>query len=186
MKTSEVAQLLGLSPNTVRTWTWREFRSYFSPDAQGGDGNTREFNELDIQVMSHIATLTRKHTAREDIHTDLRKMQGGNWIDLPPLRPAPSKTLSMPVVPAEAAQRELDSERRALMREVATLQGYVEKMEHQLHEERKDHAVDNDKHLRELAMLRQELGQAEEKARSARSETLVELYESGRLKPPAK
>lgn len=185
MRTTEVANLLGLSPNTVRTWTWREFRSYFSPDAQGGDGSTREFSELDVQIMSHIASLTRKNLPRESIHAELSRLQAEDWQDLPPIHAAPAKTLGMPVVSAEAAQRELDSERRALLREVATLQVQTERLERQLIEEREGRREDTTKLQAEIADLRQQLGRAEERAQSARDKTLVELYESGRLKPPA-
>lgn len=184
MHTTEVATLLGISPNTVRTWTWREFRSYFSPGAQGGDGSTREFTELDVQVMSHIATLTRKNVPRETIHAELTRLQANDWQDLPPIHAAPAKTLGMPVVSAEAAQKELDSERRALLREVATLQMQAERLERQLIDEREARREDSSKLQSEIAALREQLGRAEERAQSVRDRTLVELYENGRLKPP--
>ncbi len=74
------------------------------------------------------------------------------------------------MIPAAAAESALDAERRALLREVAFLNEHIDKLEHQLVDER----TDKEKLLRELGDMHGQLSEAR---------TELKLYRSGRLKP---
>ena len=78
--------------------------------------------------------------------------------------------MRFPVFPTVAAEAALNAERRSLLREIAMLQETIDKAERRAEKERER----NEPLVREIGEL---------KAKIARLEVIVELFESGRLKP---
>jgi DNA-binding transcriptional MerR regulator len=173
MRPSEAANLLKIPASTIRTWTL-QYQEFLSPTGGGGTGRWRSFNDIDLRILHHIDSLKRSGATGEEVVQALRHLQSMDWQDLPPLPDAP-QTANFPVVPAAAAHAALDSERRSLLREIVTLQQNVENLASQLAEEQAARRADNERLLRELT---------EKERRLAETETLLKLYESGRLKPP--
>jgi DNA-binding transcriptional MerR regulator len=175
MKPSEVAAILQQAPTTIRTWS-QEFKDYLSPTAAGGDGRHRDYDDNDIRVLTAIRELKRGGHSSEEIHATLAQMQRDDWRDLPEYPDVPAKVVApVQMIPAAAAGAALDSERKGLMREIASLQARVDSLENQLTDEQAARRADNERLLRELAEAREQM---------AELRTLVKLYESGRLKPP--
>ena len=136
MKPHEVGERIGLSTSAIRTWSMGEFKQYFSPTAQGGEGRHRDFTDTDTQIINYINDLKKRSVPIEEIHASLKQLQAEDWIDLPPLPQLPSDTTPVPVMPREVAQTAIQSERRSMMREIGTLQERIEKLEKQLEMER--------------------------------------------------
>ena len=169
MKPAQAAEHLGIGRSTVTTWTSGEFKQYFTPNAQGGDGRPRSLSELDLRILHLIDQRKKSNVASDAIHEELRKLRDGGWEDIPPVE-SPASAVRFPVVPTVAAEAALNAERRALLREIAMLQETIDKAERRAEKERER----NEPLVREIGGL---------KAKIARLEVIVELYESGRLKP---
>lgn len=170
MKPHEVAQLLGIAVSTVRTWSLSEFKPYLSPTAQGGENRRRDFTDRDIQIIAHIASMSHRSMPRDEMHDELRRLQADDWRNLPPLPEAPPNTVPVPVMPTATAQLALEIERRNLQEKIAGMQGMIDELKADLASAR----ADKEAILRELATLTGEI---------ERQKLMVELYESGRLKP---
>jgi DNA-binding transcriptional MerR regulator len=161
MKPAQAAAFLELGTSTVRAWSL-EFGSYLSSTGAGGEGRYRDFTEHDLRVLAFIKMLKYSGRAVPEVHAALKVLQQSDWRDLPAL-PAAQSSAQFPVVPAVAADMALDEQRRALLREIAILQERIEDLEQRL--DAKDERL------------------LESERRRAELETLVKLYESGRLKP---
>jgi DNA-binding transcriptional MerR regulator len=185
MKPHEVGELLGLSTSAIRTWSMGEFKPYLSPSAQGGDGRHRDFTDIDTQIINHINELKKRSVPIEEIHASLKQLQANDWVDLPPLPKPPPDVSAVPVMPREAAQTALQSERRSMMREIATLQERIEKLEKQLDMERagREALLKSEREGREdkLMTLMREISQLQ--TNLAAAETELRLYREGRIKP---
>lgn len=154
LKTKELADRLGIAPVTVRLWT-KEYGEFLEPSARGG-GKNRTFSDLDARVMAHIVHLKANGQGRDDITATLKTLQAIDWQGLPDMPPAPPGIEPISVIPREAAEARIDAQRAALMREIATLQDTVERLEGELDIERQDNRRLND----ELANTREKLGNA--------------------------
>lgn len=163
MKVADVAALVGIAGSTVRAWSMGEYKRYLSPTAQGGSGSTRNFTDLDARILALIHTRKIAGAAAHEIHAELQALQADDWHDLPSLSASAPNVAPVPVVPAAAAEAALSAHTQALLREIADLRQRIESLEGK-----------NDALQSSVAELRAQL---------ARAETLVELYESGRLKP---
>jgi DNA-binding transcriptional MerR regulator len=179
MKPHEVADRLEIAIPTVRLWA-TEYRHFLSPQAAGGGGRHRDFNEQDLRILYFIQQQKQTSIPAAEIHLTLERLQADNWEDLPHIPERPNMA-AVPVVPEAAAQAALDAERRTLFREIATLQERLEKVEAQLEEERagreallQTERAEREKLLRELSDLNAKLAEAQ---------TELRLYRSGRLKP---
>jgi DNA-binding transcriptional MerR regulator len=170
MKPSEIATFLGLGRSTVALWTSGEYREFFTPSAQGGQGRARSFTDRDIRVMYALKEMKANNTPAESIHETLRRWRADDWHALPDLPAAPANFASVPVVPTAAADAALSAERRALLREIGFLQQRIE----QLEAERQTDRAALEALLREIADLTGQL---------QRALTLNELHEQGRIKP---
>lgn len=174
MKPSDVATLLGLGRSTVTAWTNDEWREYFSPSAQGGQGRPRNFTDIDVKLMYALKTLKENNTPPESIHETFRRWRANDWQDLPDMPAAPANFASVAVVPVAAADAALSTERRALLREIATLQQMTEDLKAELAHERTGRREDVERLMREIA---------DAQAAQREAEIMVKLYEQGRLKP---
>ena len=181
MKPGDAALILSISRSTITKWTAGEYRGYLSPSAQGGTGKQRVINDQDLRILAMIKALKDSNTPPEEIHTALQQQQRTGWDGLPDMPTAPTDMANVPVVPTAAADAALSTERRALLREITTLQQRVEHLENKLDDER----TERDKLLREIGDLRAQVGQkdADLIRKLARAETLLELWQTGKLKP---
>lgn len=74
MKTSKVADMLGVDQKTVLNWTERqEFSEFFSDDAKGtGRSMGHDYSEAEIITLNTIRTERQKNTGWDDIARMLR------------------------------------------------------------------------------------------------------------------
>lgn len=135
MKTAELAKWLGLGTSTLRLWTNHDFKQYLSPTAQGGSGRVRSFTELDARIIGHVARLKAEGIPLDEIHTALDVMRRDEWRSLPDMPPAPPGAGAIALMPREAAESAITSQRTGLLREISLLQDRVETLEEQLHTE---------------------------------------------------
>ncbi len=159
MKTHELAKWLGLSPNTIRVWTREEFKTYLSPSAQGGDGRYRNFDEQDARVVAFIASLKQENIPIKEIHMTLTQMQEDDWEDLPPMPSAPPGEGPVSMMPREAAERAIDTQKNTLMRQIAVMEDKVEDLTVQLREEREQHQQERQQLQSDLVETREHLGE---------------------------
>jgi len=77
--TRHVAELFGVSRETVRSWSL-EFEEFLSAGASPGEGRRRVFNEDDLRVFALIREQKKAGMLFEDIHIAL---QNGLLGDIP-------------------------------------------------------------------------------------------------------
>jgi DNA-binding transcriptional MerR regulator len=191
-RTKELADWLGLSEVTVRQWTTGEWKDYLSPTAHGGNGRRRYFSDQDARIVALIFTLKEQGESRDGIHAALKRLQTEGWVDLPDMPPAPPNLGPISMIPREAAETAVSTQRAALLREIAMLQERVENLETSLAKERElldqerkraDERVEAERQktqeLREV--MQKEL--TDLRVQLAESKTELRLYQQGRLKP---
>lgn len=165
MTPQALANWLGISPNTIRGWADMDrFGRFLSPTGAGGDGKRRRFSEQDQRLIAHIAHLKFDEGFDEDsIALALTQLQQSEWQDLPPM-PLPAEERKRATL-GEQGQTALELRARvdSLLQETARLQKRIDALEGLREVDR-----------REIIDLREQL---------AKTQTLLELYESGRLKP---
>lgn len=171
MKPHDVARWLQIGDSTVRAWS-SEFGEYLSPTAVGGDNRRRDFTLQDRQILAVVKRYVDHNAPREEIHAELKRLQAGDWRELEAPTSAPDET-AITAAPGGDMALAFNVERRALLREVSTLQERVRDLENKL-DERADRAAE-----KQEALLR-ELAAAQNAAREA--ETLLRLYRNrGRI-----
>ena len=173
MKPVDVAKILKIGGSTVRAWS-KEFAPYLSPTAVGGNDRRRDFSLQDVQILGLVKQMTDHNTPRDEINAALRQLQAGDWRELPPLAGAHEQTDALSVMPAGDTALAFSVERRALAREINTLQENLREVKDELMQERTGRLQDLEAKSRQIAELERKL---------SRAETLIELYEQGRLKP---
>jgi DNA-binding transcriptional MerR regulator len=173
MKAGQLAKWLNIGRSTITSWTTGDYQDFFSPGARGGSGQDRHFTENDVRVMRFIAESRRRNIPVEEIVIALQGMQANDWAGLPPMPDAPPSA-EFPVVPAAAADAQLDAERRAFLREIAMLQQRVDQLERQIRDEQAARRDEIERLLREREEMRATL---------AAAETELRLWQQGRLRP---
>ena len=176
MKTQDIAEHLSLATSTIRAWTAAEFKSYLSPTAQGGEGRTRNFTDQDARIIAFIASLKAQSTPSADIHSALKRLQAEEWVDLPPMPTAPAGVAPVSLIPREAAETAVTTQRSALLREIAILQDRITGLEQQLERVQDKREAERAENLRQ---------REETLTRLIEAETELKLYREGRLKPPS-
>lgn len=104
MQPFELAQLLGVSANTVRRWT-RVFRSYLTPTGSPRPGNARRLTPHDVRVLRLVAQARAENQPQELIEQTLDALQAGEWRDLPDMPPEweqPDETITLPAAASRA------------------------------------------------------------------------------------
>ncbi|MEO8397950.1 MAG: MerR family transcriptional regulator, partial [Chloroflexota bacterium] len=173
----EIAKLLDMKPGTIRLWSDKDhFRDYLSPTGAGGDGAHRDFTDDDLRVLYFVKQQKDVGRHTDDIKSSLASMQTRDVLYGLPL-PGVRMEAEVAVVPAAL----VDETRRALLHEVGTLQNTVRELKDEIASkdakfelERADRRAEHERLLREISTL---------ESRLSRTETMLELYESGRLKP---
>lgn len=154
-KPHELAQVLGIGVSTIRLWALREYGDYLSPAAAGGGGRARVFGDIDARVIAFIAASKQQGLHTHEIHTALGRMKADEWRDLPAMPPMSASVQGVDVIPREAADTALSTQRAALIREITVLTDRVQSLERELstaREERADLQV-------ELTAAREQLGE---------------------------
>ena len=165
MKPSQAATILGMGASTICAWSMGEFKPYLSPTAQGGSGRNRDLTELDVRIIGYINRLKQQSVPLEEIHANVKRLQEEDWRDLPLLPDVAgvSGVSNVAVVPKAAHDMALDAERKSLLREISFLHDRIKQLEA---ERKADSAT--------IIELNREL---------IRAETLLELWQTGKLKP---
>lgn len=163
-KIKEAAQLLGTSDQTVRLWS-NEFRAFMSSTAAPDPGVAREFNDVDIRLLSVVRDMRRAQRPLGEITAELKRIVDSG--DLPPLPEPPPSEAEKTSYLANVRDQWL-AERSSLQRDIARLEEKNADLQQRLDAEQQGRREDVERLSREAAEER----------------TLRQLYESGRLKPP--
>lgn len=161
MKSSALVALLQIPESTIRKYA-RDFEQYLSPGAAGASGRHREYSDHDARVLKLIVDMKRSGTNLESIGASLAMLQANNWEQLPPLETG-AKSLILDTV----GQIQAQADRSALQREIEVLRTQIDHLEQLRKEDLAAAQRDRDELLR----------------RMHKAETLLELYQQGKLKP---
>jgi DNA-binding transcriptional MerR regulator len=162
-KIKDAAQQLGTSDQTLRLWA-NEFRTFMSPTAAPAPGIAREFNDVDLRLLTVVRDMRRLQRPSDEIHTELQRIVDTG--DLPPMPEPPPSEVEKTAYLANVRDQWL-VERTNLQRDISRLETDNEALRQQLTEEQKGRREDVERLSREASEER----------------TLRQLYESGRLKP---
>lgn len=162
MKPATVAAMIGVAESTLRRYA-NDYGEYLSPTGAGGGRKHRDFTEHDVRVLKLIADMKAERTSDEDIDVTLRSLESTGWERLPAL-----DENARSIMPAPGALLEAHKQRDVLEHEVKLLRERIDHIEQQADAERQRAQQERDDLTRRLT----------------RAETLLELYESGRLHPP--
>jgi hypothetical protein len=84
MNIKQLADFLGLSPNTVRNWL-SEYQEFFSPGANPPPGDRRVLSDIDLRVVAYIAGLRKITGNKTEVVSRLKDSQHDDWSTLPEL-----------------------------------------------------------------------------------------------------
>lgn len=174
MKPIDVANRLKISDSTVRQWT-RFYAAFLTASAVPDKGERRDYTLHDLQILALVKNRSDHSVRRDDITVELERLQADDWRGLPPLEDLTRRPEGSELVPVETAQAIVQVERVAMQREITQLSEQVRELRAELASERAGRLDDRERLLREV-------GEAEAAQREA--ETILKLYEQGRLKPP--
>jgi DNA-binding transcriptional MerR regulator len=160
MKPSAVAAALGIAESTIRKYA-SEYSEFLSPAGAGGSGKHRDFADHDVRVLKLVRDMRAENASQEDIDVTLQSLKSNNWERLPAL-----DDNAMSIIPSPGALVAAQADKSVMQREIELLREQLERVD----AERKVERADRDDLLKRLH----------------RAELLLELYESGKLKPPGK
>src|SRR5579871_3890356 len=109
MKPHQLAELLHITPATIRRWAREEYTEFLSPDAQGGSRLHRSFSDHDARIIAWIAQMRAQNMLPANITLALKRAEDSNWRDLPPLPGSPPSDESVALMPVEAAKARIDA-----------------------------------------------------------------------------
>ena len=161
-KIKDIAQQLGASDQTVRLWS-NEFRVFMSPSAAPAPGIAREFNDVDLRLLTVVRDMRRLQRHTEEIHAELKRIVDTG--DLPPMPEPPPSEAEKTSYLANVRDQWL-AERTGLQRDILKLEKDKADLQQRLDAEQQGRREDVERLAREAAEER----------------TLRQLYESGRLK----
>lgn len=162
MKSNALVTLLRCSESTIRKYAG-DYADYLSPLAQAGAGRHRDYTDHDARVLKLVIDMKAAKQTEDSIHATLRSLQANGWERLPAL-----DNDALAVVPSPAAMLAVQTERAVMQKEIDLLREQIERAEAVHKDERTALTADRDELVKKLA----------------EAETMIKLYESGRLKPP--
>lgn len=138
MQPKELAELLGVTSNTIRRWC-DEFHKYLTPTASPPKGKQRVLGDHDARVMQFIAVARDQGQPIETIKARLDAMQADDWQGLsetPPEWSMQQETMPVALAASRAydvaqvavLQRELEHAQQAL----ETAQNRVQDLEQEI------------------------------------------------------
>lgn len=108
MKTGELAERLGIHPNTIRVWC-KSYAAYLSRGAAGrASGVNRDLSERDCLVLATVADMRADGLPHEAI---VASLENGNLVTALPDIPAPEETAArerVELIPVAELKRALD------------------------------------------------------------------------------
>jgi DNA-binding transcriptional MerR regulator len=152
MKPNDAAVRIGIHVNTVRLWTSKDFKQFFSVHAQGGDGHTRDLSDDDVRVLTYINRLKNQGLTTQDVIASLMAAQDRGFHMLP-MPERSEQVVPMAVVPRQAADDAVLAERRIMHEKISDLEKRIEGLEDKLRQEK----LEREQYIRELAEVRTEL-----------------------------
>ncbi len=165
-KIKAAAQVLGVSDQTIRNMA-NEFKVFMSPTAAPPSGVDREFNDVDLRLLSVVRDMRRAQRPGDEIAAELQRIVDSG--DLPPMPDEQPSAGEKTAMLAQVRDQWL-AERTSLNRDIARLQNDVTDLQRRLADEQNGRRVDVERLSRE----------------AERERTLRELYEQGKLSPPTK
>jgi len=126
MKTNELASYLGIATSTLRQWTLYEYNKFLTASAQG-DGKRRNFETIDIRVLSFVNDLKSQNKTNDEIIEVLEGMQSKDWEALPELDDIQDE-LSAVERAINSAEILIEEREKALRFQVATLAGDIHEL----------------------------------------------------------
>jgi DNA-binding transcriptional MerR regulator len=121
MKPAQLARLLGISASGLRERS-DEFAEFLSPDAVGGNGAHRSYDDTDARVIAWVTTLRAKNTSKDEVRQLLRSAKANDWAELPPLPGGIVGDEPIAVIPREAVEERIRALEERFKRDVAVLQ----------------------------------------------------------------
>lgn len=155
MKMSAVVTALNAADSTVRKYATL-YSDFLSPSGMGGGGKHRDFTDHDVRVLKLVFDMLAAKQSEDSIHATLRSLEAGGWERLPPLE----GNSALAIMPSPSAVIEMQQERAVMQKEIDMLREQLAEL--------KAERADRDDLVKKLA----------------EAETMLRLYESGRLKPP--
>ncbi|MEO8393950.1 MAG: MerR family transcriptional regulator [Chloroflexota bacterium] len=176
MKTGECARLLGVDRRTIVLWIDREeLRNFFSPSAKQETGGVqRLLTDNDVAVLNTIRFA--RTNGNDDWSSIAAIIEGGELQRDIPQNAGYSDTRMVPEQQARDFAKTAGTlaERDQLSIEMQRMQARIDDLEQRLQSEQVGRRDDMERLLREIA---------EAQAAQREAETILKLYESGRLKP---
>lgn len=149
MQPSEAARHVGISVNTVRAWTADpDYREFFSPSAQGGDGRNRDITDTDLRLLNYLKKIKRDGLVGGEVVATLIEARRRGLDNLPLPRPNEA-VVPTAVIPRQAADEQVIAERRMIARLEQDIAEYKARLERS--------EADREDYLRKLIAAETEL-----------------------------
>ncbi|MEO8396902.1 MAG: MerR family transcriptional regulator [Chloroflexota bacterium] len=161
MKPSAVAAALGIAESTVRKYA-QKYSEFLTPGGAGGEHKHRDFAEHDVRVLKLIRDMSVASTSPDDVDVTLQSLKSNGWDRLPALDESAKGLVASPGALVAA-----NADKGVMQREIELLREQMDILKADGKDERD-----------QLNAQINDLGR-----KLSRAETLLELYESGRLKP---
>ena len=158
MKSNELVKLLNIPESTVRKYA-QDYAEYLSPTTAN---RHREYTEHDARVLKLIVDMKTERVKSQDIEVTLSSLKAGDWRQLPALDKATQN-----IIPTQANQITALEDISALRREVEVMRTEHQRQVDMLREMLKESTSDRDELIKRLS----------------EAETMLRLYEQGKLKP---
>ena len=82
MNIKQLADQLGVAPNTIRNWT-SVYGEYLTPGANPPQGQRRTLSDHDLRVFAYVTAMKDAGHEQDEIVERLDTMQNGGWNELP-------------------------------------------------------------------------------------------------------
>ena len=155
MKTNEVASYLGIATSTLRQWTLYDYKKFLTDSAKG-DGQRRNFEPLDIRILSYVNSLKDDNKTNTEIIEILEGMQENDWQSLPEVDDIEDELSAVEKAISNAEIR-VEEREKALRFQISTLAGEIRDLRDDLKIERSTNIELRDK----IASKERELGVAQ-------------------------
>ena len=146
-KIKEAAGQLGVSDQTLRLWS-NEFRVFMSPTAAPAAGVVREFNDVDLRLLTVVRDMRRTQRPTQEIHDELQRIVDSG--DLPPLPEPPPSESEKTAYLANVRDQWL-TERTNLQRDITRLEKDVLSLQQRLADEQQGRREDVERLSRETS-----------------------------------
>lgn len=155
-KPQELANLLNLSPATLRKWASEEYGEFLSASGQGGGGARRSFNEHDARIIAWIAAMKQENIPAKEILVSLSESQAQHWQSLPLMPHTTVAGSPIAIMPREAVEERLAALKGHYELQLSAIQKERDQLQTQLAVKQRDLEVKQS----ELEVARREAAEA--------------------------